>query len=302
MAQIMIVDPNVAFATLLQEELSRHGHGVTVVHTMEAALDIGAASLLDLAIVDMAVERPGPVALVKQLREKRPDLRIMLIPFMGEELTESVTISLSVQGVLPKPFFLPELPERIEAALLAPMPLAPAPDPVNTEPESEPEPEVEESATGDAPPAISEPAPPIVSRSPAEPSEVSRAVTAHRSQIQRVMNALALEVTADAVLLTVDDRLELWVGRLQPQEANAMGNAVIQGWHTSVEVARILGREQVRFEQSITGGDYMLYALSVGERMILAAAIRGGATLGLLRHRARGAAEDIAALCGFSVG
>lgn len=112
------------------------------------------------------------------------------------------------------------------------------------------------------------------------------------------MNGLAQEVGADAVVLTVDDEMATWVGMLSKADAEAMAQAVIQGWVTSAQVARILGREQLRFEQSIAGGDYMLYALSVNAWMILAVAIRGNPALGLLRHRARGAVEEIAGLCG----
>ena len=80
-------------------------------------------------------------------------------------------------------------------------------------------------------------------------------------------------------------------------EAESISRAVVQGWRTSAQVARILGREQVRFEQSIAGGDYIFYALSVEVNAILAVAIRGTAALGLLRHRARSAVENIARLC-----
>ena len=110
------------------------------------------------------------------------------------------------------------------------------------------------------------------------------------------MRDLAADVEADGVLLTSDLGLLAAVGLLEPAEAEAVSRAVLHGWETSAEVARILGREQVRFEQSITGGDYMLYALSVHDA-ILAVTVRGSATLGLLRHRARVAAERIAELC-----
>jgi predicted regulator of Ras-like GTPase activity (Roadblock/LC7/MglB family) len=58
-----------------------------------------------------------------------------------------------------------------------------------------------------------------------------------------------------------------------------------------------LGREQLQFEQSIAGGSYMLYALSVDVNAILAVAIRGSATLGMIRHRAREVVEQISDMC-----
>lgn len=277
--RILVVDPNVAFATLLREELQRHGYEVVEASTFEEALACARADGLDLALLDMALEEPGAVALGHQLREIHPTLRLMLIPLLGETLAPEVASSLAIQGVLPKPFFLPELSERIETALRAPLiPLGikimdTLPPPTKPEPPQEPASKASENA------------------------ELKALVAQQRKAIERIMRNLAQEVTADAVVLTVVDEMAAWVGLLQREDANAMAQAVIQGWITSAQVARILGREQVRFEQSIAGGDYMLYALSVNASMILAVAIRGTSALGLLRHRARGAAEEIAALC-----
>lgn len=279
--RILVVDPNVAFATLLHEELQRQGYDVVGASDFNEALACARADGLDLALLDMALEEPGAIALGQQLREIHPTLRLVLIPLMGETLSPEVATSLAIQGVLPKPFFLPELPERIEAALRAPLiPLGIKT--MDTMP----------------PPSAPEPAPAApATPKPAANSALKATVARQRKTIERIMSNLAQEVSADAVVLTVDDEMAAWVGLLKKEDADAMAQAVIQGWITSVQVARILGREQVRFEQSIAGGDYMLYALSVNAAMILAVAIRGASALGLLRHRARGAVEEIADLC-----
>jgi predicted regulator of Ras-like GTPase activity (Roadblock/LC7/MglB family) len=109
------------------------------------------------------------------------------------------------------------------------------------------------------------------------------------------MDALAAEVGADAVMLTCEQGVLALVGDLTADDADSISEMVVHGWQTSAEVARILGREQRRFEQSIAGGSYMLYAVSVRDA-IMAVAIRGTAPLGLLRHRARATAERISAL------
>ncbi|MDX9954513.1 MAG: response regulator [Anaerolineae bacterium] len=288
---ILVVDPNVAFATLLHEELQRHGHDVVGASSFNEALKLAGAGNLDLALLDMAVDGAGAVVLGQKLREMHPTLRLVLIPLMGETLAPEVASSLAIQGILPKPFFLPELEERIEAALRAPLlPLGVSiTDTLPPEPAAKP-----------APVAAPQPAPAVE----AEKKVVNEAavklkslVSKHRKAVERAMSSLAQEVGADAVVLTVDDEMATWVGMLAKSDADVMAQAVIQGWITSAKVARILGREQLRFEQSIAGGDYMLYALSVNTLMILAVAIRGGPALGLLRHRAREAAEEIADLC-----
>ncbi|MBN1923006.1 MAG: response regulator transcription factor [Anaerolineae bacterium] len=288
---ILVVDPNVAFATLLQEELQRHGHDVVGASNFNEALKLAGAGNLDLALLDMAVDDPGAVVLGQKMREMQPTLRLVLIPLMGETLAPEVASSLVIQGILPKPFFLPELEERIEAALRAPLlPLG-----ISITDTLPPEP---------APAASPAPEPAAPRAAEAEKKVVNEAavklrasVGKHRKAVERAMSSLAQEVGADAVVLTVDDEMATWVGMLAKSDADVMAQAAIQGWVTSAKVARILGREPLRFEQSIAGGDYMLYALSVSTLMILAVAIRGGPALGLLRHRAREAAEEIADLC-----
>ena len=288
---VLVVDPNVAFATLLTEELSRQGYDVTQCADGAEALNAARAYTPELALLDMALEEPDAIDLARQLREINPSLHLMLIPLIGEDLDPSTT-AISVQGVLPKPFFLPELPERIEAALRAPVKTDSAPS-ARTEPapvsSPEPEPEAVETVKIAAPPPIQE----TTHKGGISPQSFRRC----RRDAIRAMEELAREVGADAVLLSVGDELITWTGQVTQTDAEAIAVAVLHGWNTAQEVARILGREQSHFEQSISGGDYMLYALSVKADALLSVAIRGTAPLGLLRHRTRGAAEEIAEMC-----
>lgn len=278
MTHILVVDPNEAFAALLDEELQRQGYEVSTTYSYATALEAAGEQTFDLALLDMGLEEPGTLELAHRIRETQPSLRLMLIPMMGEELAPDVTAGLAVQGILPKPFFLPELPERIEAALQAPLKKVEKKTETRAKRERKSKPEpvsvVKKSATG---------------------SVDTRWVTRNHDAIRRLMQGLAREVMADAVLLTVGDQMNAWVGRLEQAEAEAISQAVLQGWRASAEVARILGREQVRFEQSIAGGEYLLYAIGVNSNAILTVAVSGAVTLGMLRHRARGTAEEIAA-------
>lgn len=284
----LVVDKNVAFATLLSEELTRLGHEVTMCHSGEEAL--AQPKRPDLALLDMGLEAPDAPALARALRERHPDVRLVLIPMMGDELEPDVDAP-SIQGVLPKPFFLPELPERIEAALAAPVASASRPAPVRD-------------------PA---PAPVAATATRAEPAAGRGgapwrdAFARHRDEVASLLGELAYELGADGVLLTDGEGTLHAVGSLPSDEIEALGRAVRQGRQSALEVGRILGREQVRFEQSLAGGDYTLYALGVDGAdgacaldgrcdAILAVAVAGEATLGLLRHRARAATAQIAAL------
>lgn len=329
---VLVVDPNEAFATLLSEELKRKGYTVDMCMRGADALKAARKRHVDLAVLDMALAEPDAVALGHALRKVDAAMRLMLIPLMGEIMSPQAA-ALSVQGVLPKPFFLPELPGLIQAAFDAPMgnvapaarvetppTSAPAPEPAAPEedifgPEVGVEPVVAMASRAEAPaaaeavvavsPVRKEPAAPVAANGKAaaeEGAEVAFGISydafvAHRLEVERAMNILVEDVGADAVLLTFGGGLLTWVGGLDQNEAESISRAIIHGWRTSAEVARILGREQVRFEQSIAGGDYMLYALSVEVNAIMGIAVRGSAPLGLLRHHARTTVDQIARLC-----
>jgi CheY-like chemotaxis protein len=336
---ILVVDPNEPFAVLLSEELKREGYTVDMCLRGADALMLARRKHLDLAILDMALADPDAIELAQALRETDATMRLMLIPLMGETLSPRAS-TIAVQGVLPKPFFLPELPGLIQAALGAPKdgvraetpsagtgtpasstaPSVPSPDENIFGPEIGVEPAIKLTPHTEAPkpskavkparPLVPEPAPvqeapaPVAAQAPSVTPEGEEgygisydAFVAHRLEVEQAMNVLLNDVGADAVLLTFGGGLLTWVGGLEQPEAESISRAIIHGWRTSAEVARILGREQVRFEQSIAGGDYMLYALSVEVNAIMGVAVRGSAPLGLMRHHARTTVEQIARLC-----
>ncbi|MFN2108281.1 MAG: response regulator [Anaerolineae bacterium] len=341
---ILVVDPNEPFAVLLSEELKREGYTVDMCLRGADALMLARRKHLDLAILDMALADPDAIELAQALRETDPSMRLMLIPLMGETLSPRAS-TITVQGVLPKPFFLPELPGLIQTALgvskdggasvvsagtpssgaSAPAPSTAPPEPspdanifgpeIGVEPPIKITPHAEtpkpskppEPAKPPAPkpaPVREAPAPSVAAQAPSVTPEDEAgygisydAFVAHRLEVEQAMNVLLNDVGADAVLLTFGGGLLTWVGGLDQLEAESISRAIIHGWRTSAEVARILGREQVRFEQSIAGGDYMLYALSVEVNAIMGVAVRGSAPLGLMRHHARTMADQIAQLC-----
>lgn len=285
---ILVVDPNEAFATLLSEELKRQGYDVDVCLNGSDALRVARGRAVDFSILDMALANPDALVLGRQLRTLDAAMRLMIIPLMGETLSSQAS-ELGIQGVLPKPFFLPELPGLIETALAAPLNVSRG-DSVARAPHDAAAPQSQPTAVN--PPASSE------NRAIDKADGFSYAAfMANRAEVERLMSNLVQDVGADTVLLTFDGGLLTWVGGLDKSSVESVSRAIIHGWQTSAEVARILGREQVRFEQSLAGDDYMLYALSVESSAIMGVAVRGSAPLGLLRHRARTAAEQIAQLC-----
>ncbi len=269
--QILIVDSNKAFATMLQESLEQGSDcRATVATGGDEALQALTTAEFDLAIVDLGLTDPDGATLARALRQQRADLRLMLIPLMGEELPSELA-DLDVQGVLPKPFFLPELPGRIADALARPV--------------------------GGGPDLAEVTEPDISSGQLVVSSDERLAVLReHISEIIQEMNALSQEINAEAVILTCRGKLIAHTGRLSAEGSDALAQVVAESWRTSARVAQILGQEQLRFEQSTEGGEYVFYSLAVTQDVILSAALHVSVPLGMIRHRAKSTADALRAL------
>jgi len=277
--QILIVDSNKAFATMLQESLEQGSDcRATVATGGDEALQALTTAEFDLAIVDLGLTDPDGITIARTLRQQRADLRLMLIPLMGEELPSELA-DLDVQGVLPKPFFLPELPGRIADALARPV--GGGPDLA----------EVTEMDISSGQPVVSSDERPVVSS-----DERLAVLREHISEIIRETNALSQEINAEAVILTCRGKLIAHTGRLSAEGSDALAQVVAESWRTSARVAQILGQEQLRFEQSTEGCEYVFYSLAVTQDVILSAALHVSVPLGMIRHRAKSTADALRAL------
>jgi len=270
---ILIVDSDVAFATILKESLEQDGgYRTTMAASADEALQAMAAAEFDLVVLDLGLPARGGGAFARDLRKQKPDLRLMLIPIEGDELPLDLA-DLDVQGVLPKPFFFPELPGRVAAALGSAGGKAPVTADVAPEPT---------------------PAPQTVLSS-------EERLALLRERIEKViqeMNGLTQEINAEAVILTCGGKLLAHAGRLPAEEADRLAQVADESWRTSARVAQILGREQLRFEQSVEGGEHLFYSLAVAENIILSVALRANVTLGMVRHRAKATADKLRTMIG----
>jgi len=268
--RILIVDSNETFATMLQESLEQDGEcRATVANGGNEAFQALTAAEFDLAIVDLGLTAPDGAKVARTLRQQRADLRLMLIPLVGEKLPSELA-DLDVQGVLPKPFFLPELPGRIADALVRPV---------------------------SGGPGFAESAEPNAASGTLGVSSDRLAMLGERTpEVVQEMIVLSQEINAEAVILTSRGRVIAHTGRLSAEEIGALAQAVAESWRTSARVAQILGREQLRFEQSMEGGECLFYSLAIAEDIILSAVLRANVPLGIIRHRAKETADALRAL------
>lgn len=250
MKRVLVVDANEAFATLLQRELEGMKMRADVAANGQEALQATATTNYAMAIVDMGLPDVSSAQLVRALRKEHPDLRLMVIPLEGDGAPSELA-DVSIQGTLPKPFFLPELPERIRQALARPL----------------------------TTPAVAEEA----------PAPAGEAIPT----VIPLMSRLAQEVGAEAVLLIRGGELVAHTGRMSENGVSALTSPIADAWQVSTRVAQILGKEQLHFEQSIEGTEYLLYSLAITEDLILSVVAAGKVPLGMIRHRAKETAEEI---------
>jgi CheY-like chemotaxis protein len=301
---ILVVDSSEGFATLLKESLEQDGgYRVALTTNGNDALQTLSSFPFDLAIIDLGLQDPEGIVLARQLRQQKADLRLMLIPIQGEDVSSEAD-GLDIQGILPKPFFLPELPGLIADALdksvkpsaQSPAPTEASPSEAVKETEIAPEekpapaPPPPQPVPGAPPPSPSpppSPAPPSPSAQATTSGEALSSVREHMPEIVKQMNALAQEVNADTVLLTCKGRVISHTGRLSAEGAVGLAQAVAESWRTSARVAQIMGQELKRFEQSTEGGEHLFYSLAVAEDIILSIAMGASVPLGMIRHRAK---------------
>jgi CheY-like chemotaxis protein len=271
---ILIVDSNVAFATLLKEGLEQGGgYRAMVTSSGTEALQALPAAEFDLAIVDLGLTDTDGITLARALRQQKPAMRLVLIPLDGADVPVEAS-DLDVQGVLTKPFFLPELSGHIADALARPIGDGAADTPVDDNP-GDVEDEMAEAASSQV--AVGE---------------------GRAAEIIQEMAALLQDINAEAVILTHGEKLIAHTGRLSAEEVNGLAQAVAESWRTSARVAQILGQEQLRFEQSMEGGKHLFYSLAVAEEVILSVALRANVPLGMIRHRTKAAADALRPLMG----
>lgn len=288
---ILIVDSMEAFATILKEGIEGGGdYQAEIVTTALEARNVAAREHLALAIVDMGLEDEDPVELLKTLRERHPDLRLMVIP-LGE--TPAEVLDLGIQGTLPKPFFLPDVPAQIEEALGrgvgAPLAEQEPPDRVAEAPVEGVKPELPIASPKE------KPTPAIATFIPSDEMRFHLANEAHR--LTEHLRYLSRELNADAVLLTYGPELVAYAGHFGRAEAERLAQVVSESWQASARVAAALGRETVRFEQSLhEGQDYLLYSLTAADNIVLSVALRADRPLGMIRYNTKQTAQELQSL------
>jgi len=267
---VLIIDPNEAFATLLKEGLEADSeYQTTTASDGQAAFAALKANTYDLLILDLGLDDPEPAAL---LREIPSELSVIVIPVEGSTIPQEL-IPFDIQGVITKPFFMPELPARIAAALGRT-----PPDRSNTAPT----PTSSETLTLKKPAAL-----------------VLPKITLKKddTRVSETLQELADALNAEGVLLIGSEALLDHAGQLIRSDIETLAKNILQARNAATESSWVNTKEQVQFGTPVLDNeDYLLYSLNVAQDMILSVVIRPDTSLRTIRTHCRQAAETLVQL------
>ncbi len=270
--RILIVDSNETFATMLKEGLETSGpYQAITVNSGTEALDALLRNQIDLAIVDMGLEDMDGLTLLKSMRQSKPGLRVMFIPLFGRELEKDM-LSLEVQGILPKPFFIGDLSQLIQEALTCPF----------GQDQGTATPELVEKPLEVQPEQFSVPQP-------------AHSNTFDVQDIDSLLEALFQEIRAEAVLFMRGAELIAHAGNVTLQRAQKLAGLAEGSMNAAHKIAAFLGEADNHFEQcTFEGSQYSVYSMNVTPDTILSVALSARTPLGIVRYNLRRASDALA--------
>ena len=273
MRKVLIADPNTPFATVVGEALHRMGgYKVELAASGPEARAKCASLKPDLAVVDIDLPECDVAALIGQMRDAIPGLPVVLIPYSKDD----APAGLDIQGILTKPFFLPDLPELVNDILGRPQ-------------FNRPEVYILPDSDARAQTLIHKPAPKPVGTKPLP--RLDRPVVVHNDQrpvIEGHVEALSHALRDEPVLLTQGKKVITISPRLSQTAIAALAEVVARAWRTNDK-----GGEVIRFEGDSDSTRYMLYSLAVAGDLVLSVALRVRIPLPSIRRLVREAAEEL---------
>ncbi len=102
-AELLLVDDDITFCSVLQSALEKRGYHVTVAHSVEQALPIAAANPPEYAVVDLKMGGASGLVLIRSLHELDSATRIVVLTGYASIATAVEAIKLGATQYLAKP-------------------------------------------------------------------------------------------------------------------------------------------------------------------------------------------------------
>jgi CheY-like chemotaxis protein len=296
---ILVVDSDEGFGFMLKEGLNNTGQYQAIwVQTGKDALKAIMKADFDLIIIDIGLGDMSPSKLIQGIRHTKSGTKIMMIPMIGQALPDGFQ-KLEINGVLPKPFFVGDLPDLVDKAMGRTRQRLPTSTVIPVQPQVNATPMLAPAPPVDPAPAPSTPEvtliEPVGMAIPVVPQETVRYLRAKETEILRLLGDLNREVRAEAILLIAGVNLIAQSGMLTRTQCEELAILVAQSSQAAAQAARFLGERAGHFKQSLhEGGAYRLYTLTLSEGILLSLALSTNVPLGMIRHQCRQIADDLA--------
>ncbi|MBI3159100.1 MAG: transposase [Chloroflexi bacterium] len=264
---VLVITPSPGFGELISQILQETGdYACVLANSGKDGLDGARSNSPRLCILDGDLSDTPLEKLAAGLRASRPGLLLVVIPPEGEDAPPDFT-HLQADGLLAKPFYLPDLITTVERVLAGGKPDRGAPTP-------------------EAPPAAT----PVRAAEPAQAAaedapEWLRDVNLAAQHLAR----LSLESASQASLIARGDQVWAYAGGLDQGAVNELARTLGQYWSGGD------GSDLARFVRlDATGSDYMLYATDLGGGFVLAMVFDTETPFSKIRTQAGSLAQRLA--------
>ena len=117
MQKILVIDDDKDLCFLLNQFLSRKGYDVTVIYSGEEAVEYLETNKPDLILCDLRLEDIDGIALLGKVKEKYPDLRVIIITGHSDIKTSALALKQGAFDYVVKPLITEQILLTIQEAL-----------------------------------------------------------------------------------------------------------------------------------------------------------------------------------------
>lgn len=117
MAEILVLDDVLDATVLISKILTKKGHSVHAFTEEDAALQFAGTEAVDLAILDIKLQKMSGVEVLALMKQIRPDMRAIMLTGYPTVETAREAISLGADEYCVKPIDRQELEDKVEKVL-----------------------------------------------------------------------------------------------------------------------------------------------------------------------------------------
>lgn len=259
---ILVADSSEEFGILIRHTLEETGrYQVILTGNGAGAIEIAQSRDLHLAIIDFDLPDMDGAECIRQLRALQSDIAIIAIPYSNNP-NDPVLQDLNVNGLLSKPFYLPELSQIVSEALKLPTQV--------------------EDARPSARPAPVE-VRPVTTAKPA-PHWLKDEKTTNQ-----LLDALSQETSAFATMITRGRRLWAFSGEISPAQSQELVSMIADFGLSDAARGAITKFVRLSGDRQ----DYVLYASALTGDWILTQIFSADIPFGAVRQQAHNLARAL---------